>query len=299
MTKLENLVHSHPQYKALEENADKKVRQAVLDEIAVGVLANLSSEDICQHVREVYDATVDEYVKNPHNKDVIDDLIEFMDMLPQGSMVLDAGCGTGRDVLFMSVTDVDFRKSRMGRISKGQTTLEKFPVVPSVVFKVTGIDSSRKMLDLAGNKKDELIKTRLLPPFGYDNPFPNFAWEDIHNIDSIVFGGYDGIWSCTALFTHTPRSLIEPAMQSAATALKRGGILFLSYTNGQAEMKYDKLLLSSTSRIKYFSQPDPAMIWFVAKKHGLELIKESFSDFEMNGKVIKKDLFVSQFFRKA
>lgn len=298
MTKLENLVLSHSKYKALGENTDKKERQSVLDEIAEEVLAKLSSREICDHVREVYDATVDEYVKNPHSQGVIDELIEFMNMLPDGTEVLDIGCGTGRDVFFMSVNDADFRRVRMQRVSDGKTTLEKLPV-PSAVFKAVGVDSSEKMLRSARAKKDELIKNGVLPEFSYADPFPHFIWADMHNIDVVELGHYDAIWSCTALFTHTPRSLIEPAMQSVATVLKSGGILFLSYTNGQTETKYDKLLFSSTGRIKYFSQPDPAIIWFAAKKYGLELEKESFSDFEVNGALIKKGLFVSQFFRKA
>jgi len=295
MTKLENFVLSNPKYQALGESADKKAVQAVLDEITDEVLAGLTSDEICRHVQEVYDVTVDEYIKNPHNQYVIDELIEFMDMLSGGSDVFDLGCGTGRDALFMACTNTDYRKSQMRRVSHGKSTLEKFSI-PAKYFRVVAIDTALKMLETARQKEQELRNNNLLTPWPY--MFPLFTCEDMHNVDLQLFGPFDGIWSCTALFTHTPRALVEKSMRSVADALKSGGIFFASYTSGRVDGRYNKLLLSSTGRIKYFSQPDPDLITKIASDHGLKLEKESFSDFEVGGKVLKKDLFVSQFFRK-
>ena len=73
MTKLENLVLVHPRYRALGENADKKARQAVLDEIKEEVLAQLDSHEIRNHTSEVYNETVGEYAANPHTKGIIDE----------------------------------------------------------------------------------------------------------------------------------------------------------------------------------------------------------------------------------
>lgn len=85
-----------------------------------------------------------------------------------------------------------------------------------------------------------------------------------------------------------------------AKALKPGGLFFASYTSGLADGgRYDKLLLSSTGRIKYFSQPDPSQIAAAAGLNGLLLVSESLSDLEAKGRVIKKDLFVSQLYRKT
>ncbi len=296
MTKLECAVFAHPEYLALAPGAANKDKQAVLDNITAEIMGSLSAKDILTDVREVYDETADEYAKNPHTQNVIDELIEFMDMLPENAEVLDLGCATGRDVFFMSIQDQAYRASQMGRLKNGKTTLEKYRV-PSKVFRVTGVDHSEHLLLLADIRKNELIKMKLLPECT-PTSYPYFTWANIHEIDLVEHCEYDGIWSCAALYTHTPRQLIGPAMESATAAIKPGGILFLSYTNGSVEAKYDKLLLSSTGRIKYFSQPEPAIIWATAKKFGLEMTKESFSDFEINGKIIKKDLFVSQFFKK-
>ena len=51
--------------------------------------------------------------------------------------------------------------------------------------------------------------------------------------------------------------------------------------------------------IKYFSQPDPDEIVELAKTCGLSLESEVFSHFEIDGKVVKENLFVAQFFRKV
>jgi len=295
MTKLENLVLTHSKYVALGGNADKKAVQAVLDEITDEVLAGLTPDEICRHVQEVYDATVDEYIKNPHNKDIIDELIVFMSMLPDEARVYDIGCGPGRDTFFMSIADEEYRKSQMCRVKNGKTTLEKFSV-PTKVFEVVGIDSAPEMIGLAFSKELKLRANRLLPEDVLT--FPYLLQKDMHDPHLEGFGPFDAIWSCTALFTHTPRAQLFPAMESVARILKNNGIFFASYTSGRVDGRYDKLLLSSTGRIKYFSQPDPDEIAKIAQTCGLKLEKELFSDFEVGGKVLKKDLFVSQFFRK-
>lgn len=297
MTKLENAVLAHPKYQALGEDADKKEKQIILDEITEEVLTGLSANEICAHVQEVYDATVDEYIKNPHTKHIIDELIEFMDMLPEGARVYDVGCGTGRDAFFMYVTNQEFRKGLMNRERHGLKTSDIYSV-PTKNLRVVGIDVSQKMIDHAQKWKRDLVNQGFIPKDSW-NPF--FAKQDMHNfMDEPLSVAYvEGVWSCTALFTHTPRSLLFPAMESVAKALDLQGVFFTSYTSGRAEGRYNKLLLSSTGRIKYFSQPDPDEITEVAKMCGLKLEKQSFSDFEINGKVIKKDLFVSQFFRKS
>ena len=223
MTKLEDLVFVHPQYKALDDGASRGDRQKVLDEITEEVLGQLSPVNIALHVQDVYDATVGEYVANPHTRDVVDELIKFMELVPDKGYVLDIGCGVGRDAFFMSVKDTSFRESYMGRAgSDGKTTFEKFSV-PTTGFWVTAIDNSLAMLEVANTKEQELIEKGLL----LRGCAPEFLLADMHRVHLVSLGQFDGIWSCTALFTHTPRELLRPAMESVARVLKPGGIFHL------------------------------------------------------------------------
>lgn len=287
MTNLEKAVQSNPIF--------KKAVQKALDEIAESVLAEMKTIDIIDHTTNVYDETVEEYVKNPHTKNIIPELLDFMSMVPNRGKVLDIGCGPGRDAFFMTVRNPDFRAMFMEKIKGGVSVLQEFHLSEKT-FHVYGIDRSTKMIDFARKRTDELKKSGLLT----STTCPLFDFDDMHDpYEDYFCPTFDGIWSCTALFTHTPKSLIEPSIKLVSSGLRTGGIFFASYTNGVAEGVPEKLLLSSTGKIKYFSHPNPREIEDIAKKYSLELIKESFSDYEINGKIIKKDLFVSQFYRKV
>ena len=71
----------------------------------------------------------------------------------------------------------------------------------------------------------------------------------------------------------------------------------MSYTQGSPECAYDKLLLSRTGKIKYFSQPMASVIEDEAGNAGLELIHQTKDDFVREGKLVAKDLFITQFFQ--
>lgn len=289
MTKLENIVRG-----ICGDVANLGAPQKVLDEVTLVVLANLWPSEIVKHNQEVYDDTANEYANNKHTKDVINELLSFIAMLPDDARVLDVGCGAGRDSLFMATADSQFRASLMQRAKDGVSTLDRF-CVPRKTFRVTGIDQSVKLLEVARAQADLLRQDQKLT---YQSQ-PLFSLEDMHNIDPQTFGGYAGVWSCTSLFTHTPRHYLEPAMESVARVLDQKGLFFTSYTNGNVDGKYDKLLLSKTGRIKYFSQPNPEEIAKLALRHGMTLKAQLFGDFELEGKVIKENLFVSQFFKKT
>lgn len=297
MTKLEQAIRLYACGSLLDDSAPQNEKQKVLDEITPVVLQHVEPQDLVTHAREVYDATADEYAKNPHTKDIIDELVQFMFMLPDGARVLDVGCGVGRDSLFMSVKNEEFRKEHMGRMKDGMPTREKL-CIPQKTFVVTGIDNSLKMLALAQERSVQLIQQGLIT----HQTSPTFDYEDMHTIDidpQYYPGDFDGVWSCTALFTHTPAQMFGLAMDSVSRVLKSGGVFFASYTNGAADGQHDKLLLSSTGRVKYFSQPSPEEITNLAEQYGMVLKAQMFSDFEIRGKVIKENLFVSQFFKKA
>lgn len=286
MSKLSNLVYSNSRYSDL---VDSKEKQRVLDEITPEILESLSTQEICDHTNEVYNATVDEYADEKHNIDVIDELIEFMDILPDNCRVLDIGCGVGRDSLFMAYGDNHFRERQMQRDTKGKTTIEKFPV-PTKVFKPIGLDSSVAMIEHARKKARELLGGRF---------YPQFVQMDMHDIDRAYFSeNFDGILCCTSLLTHTPKELVEPSLASLSQLLKTDGTLLLTYINRLSNNPYDKLKLSQTGHIKYFSQPDPDDIVAVAEAFGLKLTKQTMNDFEVDGVVKVKNLFVAQFYRK-
>ncbi|OGZ99855.1 MAG: hypothetical protein A3C07_00410 [Candidatus Sungbacteria bacterium RIFCSPHIGHO2_02_FULL_47_11] len=296
MTILEKKVFGHPRYWTLGEKPDAEDAQLVPDAITEEVLSSMQPEEVVAHVCEIYNATALEYAANPNNKDIINELIAFMSLLPEGSEVLDLGCAWGRDVFFMAIDDPEFRKSLMGRKSPdGKTTLDKFRV-PEKTFRVTAFDNSLEMLKIARGKERELVLKGLFK----DAAPPIFTYEDMHNINPWQkFRPFDGVWSCTALFTHTPKKLLRLVMESVARQLKPGGVLFVNYTNGRADGRYDKLLLSGTGRIEYFSQPNPEMIENIAHDYSLWLIREYTSDMrDKVGNLLKKDLFVSQFYRK-
>lgn len=299
MSRLMCLVQRHPLYKAME-TGNISEKQAVLDAMTPDIMGQMRPNEISQDTEEVYSKTVEEYVRNGHNRHIIDELIRFMDMLPDDAKVLDVGCGPGRDTFFMSVTDRVFRISLMNRKDiDGKTTLDKFHV-PTKGFSVIGIDRSVGMLRQAFNTYYGLMRADLFNP--HKEPF--FLLADMHAFESSIRllnsgepSGYDAVWSCTALFTHTPICFIQKAMRSVAKSLNSGGIFFTSYTNGRGG-PYDNLRISRTGEIKYFSQPDPEGIRYHAERVGLRLIDQTLSNFIIDGKMAKKDLFCSQFFRK-
>ena len=156
---------------------------------------------------------------------------------------------------------------------------------------VLGIDGCSKMLESARNKRETLHRRERLTVL--------FVHSDIHCIKNpFLLGHVSGIWSCAALFTHTPKALIPKVLQSTNEVLEDGGIFAVSYTQGFQERAYNKLLLSRTGRIKYFSQPMAATIENEVSSAGFKLIYQTQDNFDREGKLVAKNLFVTQFFRK-
>lgn len=294
MTRFEEIVGRFMSDLSVSDDVTNSEKQMVLDRITMDILRYVSAEDLVSHTNQVYDSAAEEYANNPHTEHVIDELIQFMFLLPNRARVLDVGCGLGRDTLYMSVGDEAFRIEHMGRVRDGMATLEKFRV-PQKTFDVTGIDSSFRMIDFARSRAEKLIQDGLLT----SETSPLFDCDDMHDIYPEYFRDYNGIWSCAALFTHTPAQMMESAMESVSRALKIGGILFVSYTNGIPDGRRDKLLLCDAGRIEYFSQPDPSEVAALAKRYGMTLKSQTFSDFEARGRKTVENLFVSQFFKKV
>lgn len=267
-------------------------KQEVLDRATPQVINSLQPPDLVAHSQESYDAGAEDYARNPQKRDVIDELIMFMNMLPDGARVLDIGCGYGRDALFMAVANIVYRYDLMGREKDGMKTRDKF-MVPARTFRVIGLDQSTRMLARAWQARDFLVQRDLLTI----EKSPDFNLGDMHHFAHLD-GHFDAIWACTSLFTHTPLPFLGLAMESVARALRTGGLFFTSYTAGAVGKRYDKLLVKPGG-VEYFSQPPPRLIEHFAQKCGMALKAQIFSDFEIGGKVIKENLFVSQFFRKT
>ena len=198
----------------------------------------------------------------------------------------------------MAIPDRRHRESLMTRQKDGRTLLERGAEPPEHALEVIGIDISEEMIKHAKEQRAEAL-TSSSQLTEDDIIWLTFKVGDMHSLKDSP-GIFDGIWSCTALFTHTPRQFNKQAMENVAQLLKPGGIFFASYTNGDATGGYDKLKLSSTGLIKYFSQPSPGAIGQLARSYGLEEIYRTCNDMKgRDGEVLVKDLFVSQYFKKV
>jgi SAM-dependent methyltransferase len=299
-TMLEEAVFCHPAWRAMSAGAGKEEKQKILDAVSDEILSLLDGAELQKSIIDAYHGTLPAYRENPHTQGIIRELIRFinLDELPAGAKILDLGCGYGRDTLFMAIDCPVFRLGLMQRRIGGKAVWESY-VVPEKSFQVVGVDGASNMISAAKHWLFDL--SAVYAQAGKDS-YPRFLVGDMHRIDvrdeSNRPLSFDGIWSCTALFTHTPHDLLQTAMRSVANVLKPGGVFFVSYTNGRPSGRYNKLILSSTGRIKWFSQPDPDEIISLAARCGMKLMADStFSDYAQ-GADFARDLFVSHFFRK-
>ncbi len=288
LTKLEKTVMQVLNIKT--ESDFKKITQYQLDRHAEEIISLLSAQDLIDHTRYVYDKTTKHFDNDPHiTEGVIDELIEFMKKLNDNDFVYDLGCGNGRDTLFMATKSIELRKKMMQRISQGKKTIDKFSV-PKKTLWILAMDISREMLKTACKTIDNYSKT-----FNFR---PAFLRGDMHAL-KLYTGLFHGIWSCTSFLVHTPEELIEPSLKIFARLLKPKGKFGLCYIQEQPAGKYNRLILSSTGYIKYFSQPNPKIIQKIAKKCSLNEIFFRITDYEIKGKLIQKDFFANHIFEKG
>ncbi|MDX1608290.1 MAG: methyltransferase domain-containing protein, partial [Candidatus Spechtbacterales bacterium] len=211
MTKLQRITDELLAEKGIDTDADRGKKQTALDEITPEVMEQLTPEDITEHTSSFYNENVDYYIKKSHSQGIIDELVNFMNSLSDGARVLDVGCGPGRDTLFMSIPDKEYRKTQMTREKNGKSMLERGIEVPSNSFRVVGIDRSLEMIEAATFAKIRAAKEGFLE----DMSKARFVLADMHTIRPWD-GEFDAVWSCTALFTHTPRSLSEQSLQNVS-----------------------------------------------------------------------------------
>jgi len=114
----------------------------------------------------------------------------FLQHVPAGGMLLDAGCGSGRD-------------------SKAFLTHG---------FRVVAFDASSELAALATGLLGQTVGTR--------------SFADVNEVAC-----YDGIWACASLL-HLPESALPDALGRLWTALKPGGVAYLSFKLGEGEREH-------------------------------------------------------------
>lgn len=294
-TRLEARLAADAEFSRLKASgAPAEAIQARLDEIAPRVCAAVGADALVEHMDVVYGKTANTYATHADHLYVPDALLLFTAYLEDGASVLDLGCGSGRDAVFLALRDAKVRERFMGRMKDGKSARERFGM-PFKSFRVIGVDRSLGMIIEAGRlafecgigvAQNDQISLEFVPGV------------DMHHLESEHYPAFDGIWSSAALFMHTPEALIAPSINGVARALVNGGVFGVSYANNQSpDISYDNLRYSRTGEVKYFSRPTPWVISIHAEAAGLVLCEEVYDDLVM-GNVTKKDFFVTQFFEK-
>ncbi len=291
LTNLEKVVMSALSIRKKEEF--RQINQKQLDKHTEEIINSLSASDLIHHAIEVYDRTINHFNSDPHiTEGVVDELLVFMQKLNRDACICDLGCGNGRDTLFMATKSQKLRKQLMQRIYQGERVIDKF-AVPRKKLRVIALDRSKEMLKATAKIIAKYAKT-IDPKY-----FPAIIQRDMHNLSSSCSEIFDGIWSCASLLVHTPKQMIYSSLKAVIDLLKPNGKFSLSYIQEQIPGKYNKLLISSTGNVKYFSQPDPRLIRKIAKECGLKERYFRITDFEIKGKLIQKDFFANHIFEKT
>lgn len=293
---LERLLNAHEEYRyATGTHRSVGEIQRVLNRISWGICTALTPEDIVAHVRAVYDDAAKAHQWETACTPIIDELIAFTNLpqLENEGLLLDLGCGpAARDTLFLSCSNKEFRSSLMGCV-KSDIPMHERLRVSEKMFTVIAADISPEMVRHA----EETIETQHAEwdIFCTSHLMSSVCVSDMHDLAQFRTQ-YSGVWSCSALFTHTPRALVRSALQSIASILLPKGVLGVSYPLG-SEGTYDRLLYLPNGRVNYYAFPSPTFIKNEAKQVDLHLIDQIRGDRERDGKVTK-NFFVTQFFEK-
>jgi SAM-dependent methyltransferase len=277
---------------------DPLIIQRHLDEIGPAICDKVGPQALDDHNKVIYEETAHKYAGNPEHYCVPDQLLVFMEAIPDRSLVLDLGCGSGRDAVFMSLRDPETRAPHMQRMKYGIPAVERFGI-PRKVFCVIGVDASQEMVKIASLHATLESVTPFDSPTTRGRAFASFMTGDIHKLEYHQHWRslFDGVWSSAALFMHTPREFIAEALRGVFVVLKPGGVFGVSYANNAGDMPYHNLRYSRTGEIKYFSRPTPKEIKVAASHLGATILHEEYSDLTFDG-TVKKDFFITQFFRK-
>ena len=154
---------------------------------------------------EYYNKNAKEFCKSTLNADMSFCREKFMELLPCGSSILDAGCGSGRDAKAFIEAGLD----------------------------VTAMDASPEVC----READVLLSEAeaLHGETGVRGRVICMAFEDMD-----FKSCFDGVWACASLL-HVGKDAIDPVMDRVAMALKPGGVLYVSFKQGAGEATvYDR-----------------------------------------------------------
>ena len=130
-------------------------------------------------------------------------LAELAKVSPDQHHILDLGCGSGRDSLYFT----------------------------NLGFKVTAIDASQKLLELAKENSHQ----QSLQQSDIDWQCLNFYDLDNRNWTS----SYTGIWACASLL-HVPYKELPAMISTLIPMLIKGGVFYASFKYGNSERVEDK-----------------------------------------------------------
>lgn len=140
------------------------------------------------------DGTIDYYEKNADlfagdtlNVNFATMQDRFLMLLPSNSLILDFGCGSGRDTRYF--------------LDRG--------------YRVEAVDGSEKLCEIAHRNTGIEVRHML------------FSELDVENV-------YDGIWACASIL-HVPRALLPDILERMEKALKKDGIIYVSFKYGSFE----------------------------------------------------------------
>ena len=278
------------------------VDQAAVDEVEREVLSQLSAEDIAEHNNFAYSNSVKEYGQKDANRLVVPEIVDFINLMPEGGLVLDIGAGHLRDTVYMVDPESRLPLSRSDMATPyGDNRL-----------KVVPLDISEKFFDgnlwkIAGPKKVSSVPLMVLGDFmkpGRGQIYHSLEQRFSSNLGDVFTRGdlrpvLDGIWSCAGYMVHMDPTKFEEATQGWAKTLKQGGVFAVSYIN-KKDNGHDMKLLASRSapgEVKIFSHFRSQDVDRVFENAGMRLIDSSTGDYSGHGHVMK-DFFGSAMYRK-
>jgi len=171
---------------------------------------------------------------------------KFLSSLSIGNTILDVGCGSGRDTRIFT----------------------------ELGYKVTGIDISEKLLDMARK----------------ENPGLDFQYMDTKTL-SFQDGTFDGIWA-NAIIHHLSEQEMKIAIQEWGRVCRQAGVLYIA-------TKMAPLEITNPDEKKTFTFISPEKLKMMCEASGFEQIDiYTYNEKQRNSQ--GRDLmWIAAFFRKA
>ena len=140
-----------------------------------------------QKTLDYYNRNAREFIEGTAGADFSRIQNHFLSLLPKEALILDFGCGSGRDTKYF--------------LEKG--------------FRVEAADGSEELCRLASAYTGIPVKQML--------------FQELDETEK-----YDGIWACASIL-HLRRDELPKVFMKICRALKRGGILYVSFKYGDFE----------------------------------------------------------------